>query len=197
MSVQILGGQFKGYSVQVPELVSRPTSVLLRRRLFDRYQNLSGFSFIDGLAGSGAVGFEALSRGADSLVFVESNYSAIQLIKKNIQGLIKWGHLENATLPIKTVQEDVIVYLRNWSVQYKQLDLEAQKHAIIFFDPPYEKHDLYEKLRHLFFENKFFHGELWIESEMKKGVPPDFWPKDFPPTKIINQGDSYLAIFHF
>ncbi|MEK6624065.1 MAG: RsmD family RNA methyltransferase [Bdellovibrionota bacterium] len=197
MSVQILGGRFKGYSIKVPASGSRPTSVLLRRRIFDRYQNLSGFSFIDALAGSGSVGFEALSRGASSVTFVESNSEAILLLKKNIQGLIHSAHLERESLPIRTVHKDVKLFLREWSTQYRKLEIQDRTHTIFFFDPPYAEHALYQNLKQTFFEDDFFRGELWIESEVKKGVPLDFWPKEFPPTKIIRQGHSYLAIINF
>ncbi|HAZ11838.1 MAG: hypothetical protein A2X86_07700 [Bdellovibrionales bacterium GWA2_49_15] len=197
MSVQILGGRFKGFSVQVPVRGSRPTTVLLRRRIFDRYQNLSGYSFIDALAGSGSVGFEALSRGASSVIFVESQREAIALLKKNIQGLVQWSHSQESALPIRTVHQDVKLFLRDWAIQYSKLDLHQQTNSIVFFDPPYEEHALYENLKETFFKDNFFQGELWIESDVKKGVPLDFWPKEYPPTKIIRQGDSYLAIINF
>ncbi|MBI2518774.1 MAG: RsmD family RNA methyltransferase [Bdellovibrio sp.] len=195
MSVQILGGRFKGYSVQVPASGSRPTTVMLRRRIFDRYQNLSSFSFVDALAGSGSVGLEALSRGATSVIFVESQREAISLLKKNIQGLMEWAHIEKEILPIRTFHQDVTSFLREWGPRYRELSIEERIHTILFFDPPYGAHGLYENLKRTFFENVFFQGELWIESDVKKGVPLEFWPKEFPPTKIIRQGHSYLAIF--
>jgi 16S rRNA (guanine966-N2)-methyltransferase len=82
MSIKILGGVAKGFTLVTPsESITRPTSVLLKRRLFDFYQNLNGHYFIDLCAGSGSIGIEAASRGAYPVLLVESNPKAYKVIQ--------------------------------------------------------------------------------------------------------------------
>ena len=74
MSVKILGGPLKGLDLKVCDSKTlRPTSVMLRRKIFDSHQNLEGFFFVDACAGTGAVGIEAFSRGAQKSYFFENN----------------------------------------------------------------------------------------------------------------------------
>ena len=82
MSLRVLGGKFKGRPIEVPSSGTRLTSVLLKRRLFDALQSLEGYHFVDLCAGSGAVGLEALSRGADSVTFVDTGKKQVNLIKR-------------------------------------------------------------------------------------------------------------------
>jgi hypothetical protein len=74
MSIQILGGLARGRTLDVPTgNLIRPTSVMLRRRLFDARQDMSSFHFYDLCSGSGSVGIEAWSRGAEALFLNEKN----------------------------------------------------------------------------------------------------------------------------
>ena len=75
MSLKILGGKAKGFTISVPPADTiRPMQVMLKRRVFDSYQNLEGVTFVDLCAGSGAVGLEAWSRGADEIYYSEKVY---------------------------------------------------------------------------------------------------------------------------
>ena len=90
MSIRILGGLGKGHVLEVPpENITRPTSVMLRRKLFDRYQDISDYTFIDICAGSGAMGLEAISRGAKKVIFIENSQKALSILKKNIKSIRK------------------------------------------------------------------------------------------------------------
>ena len=84
MSVKILGGVARGFPLALPRSdLTRPTSVMIKRKLFDWRQDLGGYTFIDLCAGSGAMGYEALSRGADKVVLVDSDKYAFMTMKKN------------------------------------------------------------------------------------------------------------------
>ncbi len=87
MRVRIIGGQFGGRFIKtLPSL--RPTSDLVRKALFDILgQEIEGANFLELYAGCGAVGIEALSRGANQVLMVEKNRSHYQLIKDNLMGL--------------------------------------------------------------------------------------------------------------
>ena len=74
--MQIIGGLAKGHGLCVPRGI-RPTSTLLKRKLFDSHQTWEAVNFIDLCAGSGSVGLEAWSRGAKSVCLVEQGAQPI------------------------------------------------------------------------------------------------------------------------
>ncbi|MGB5294908.1 MAG: RsmD family RNA methyltransferase, partial [Thermoanaerobaculia bacterium] len=79
--VRISGGRFRGRSLPVPA-TARPTSARLREALFDIWRDrVPGARFLDLFAGSGAVGLEALSRGASFVVFVENDRDAVRRLQ--------------------------------------------------------------------------------------------------------------------
>ncbi|MCB1009331.1 MAG: 16S rRNA (guanine(966)-N(2))-methyltransferase RsmD [Acidobacteria bacterium] len=83
--LRITAGLFRGRPVQVPP-GARPTESRVREALFSIWHDgLEGCSFLDLFAGSGAVGLEALSRGADRVVFVESNRRAARTLHRNLE----------------------------------------------------------------------------------------------------------------
>lgn len=102
----------------------RPTQNKVRKALFDILGDISGLSFLDLFAGSGAVGFEALSRGAKEAVLVEDNRACISAVKKNIQSL----DFAACSLYQFDAQKAILA-------MHKQ----ARKFDIIFMDPPYYK----------------------------------------------------------
>lgn len=84
--MEILGGSAKGMILKAPAgREVRPTSVRSRRALFDMLGNLSGRSFCDLFAGSGAIGIEAASRGASHVVFVEKSPQALASVRENVR----------------------------------------------------------------------------------------------------------------
>ena len=130
--MKIIAGSLKNRPIITPKGdKTRPTSSRLRETLYNICQHeIEGADFLDLFAGSGAMGFEALSRGAKSATFVELDRNAIQCIKKNVETLdVK----ENTSI----VQGDVRQALERFIRQEKQFD-------IIYADPPYE--DTYSNL---------------------------------------------------
>lgn len=89
MSLRLTGGEFRGRIIQTPKHQhTRPTQARLRQALFNSVQMLIPEArVLDLFAGSGALGFEALSRGASFAVFVEDAKSTVRLIEKNAQDL--------------------------------------------------------------------------------------------------------------
>lgn len=88
--IRITSGVFRGRSLFVPKSTktTRPTQAKLRQALFNSVQAwLPGARVLDLFAGSGALGFEALSRGASQVVFLERDRAAVQLIQKNAAAL--------------------------------------------------------------------------------------------------------------
>ena len=82
--MQIHAGRYKGLRVKtVKNAPYRPTTSLVRKSLFDILKNISGKNMLDLFSGSGIIGFEALSRGAKTITFVDSSLRVNSLLKMN------------------------------------------------------------------------------------------------------------------
>ena len=104
----------------------RPTTDRIKETLFNMLQkDIPGCRFLDIFAGSGAIGIEALSRGATGAVFIEQNRTAVKCIKYNLEHT---GFTENS----KVIATDFLAGL-------EQLKYEKKPFDIIFMDPPYDK----------------------------------------------------------
>jgi 16S rRNA (guanine(966)-N(2))-methyltransferase RsmD len=125
--MRIIGGTAKGRRLLAPRgLRTRPTSGYLREVLFDLLtQHIFGRSFLDLYAGTGAVGIEALSRGARCAVFVEHDRSARLTLIRNLEVS---GFRDRA----EVIPMHVLPFLRRTCLTPKRFDL-------IFLDPPYQQ----------------------------------------------------------
>jgi len=128
--MRVIAGSFRSRTLQAPAgLATRPTSDRLRETLFNVLgPRIEGARFLDLYAGSGAVGIEALSRGAAEVVFVERAAGALKVLRANLARL---GLTEHLTV----VAGSVAGFLRNPGGQ-AQFDL-------VFLDPPYDAADEY------------------------------------------------------
>ena len=122
--MRITGGEFGGRSLKVPKSDEiRPTQDRVREALFNILApELSGCDFLDLFAGSGAVGLEALSRGARSVTFVEQNGRHLAVLNENCAALGVAGQAVTA------VAADCYRYLTSYA---------GPGFAIAFADPPY------------------------------------------------------------
>ena len=82
--MKILGGKLKGRNFYMPAEIP-PTQNLVRKAVFDILGDINGVEFLELFAGSGAVGFEAFSRGAKMVTLVERVSSCLEVIHKNLQ----------------------------------------------------------------------------------------------------------------
>ena len=121
--MRITGGKYKGKAIALPKQI-RPTQDKVRKALFDILGDMEGLSFLELFAGSGAVGFEALSRGATDLTLVEYNRECLMAIRKNIESL-------------KPKACDL--YPKEAGLAIEAFHRDARKFDIIFMDPPYYK----------------------------------------------------------
>jgi 16S rRNA (guanine(966)-N(2))-methyltransferase RsmD len=109
---------------------TRPTTDRIKETLFNMIQyHLEQSSFLDLYSGSGAIGIEALSRGAGAVYFVENNRAAVQCIKDNLKST--------------KLEEDAVVLPITVEVAIRELDNKKKCFDFIFMDPPYN--NLYEK----------------------------------------------------
>ena len=86
--MKILSGKFKNQSVSISQkFVYRPTTSIVRKSLFDALKSLEGRNFLDLYAGSGMIGFEASSRGADNVTFIEMNKQHMIQIRNSAESI--------------------------------------------------------------------------------------------------------------
>lgn len=195
MSVRIQGGLCKGMVLSTPKGNKiRPTASALKRRVFDSMQTLHDINFIDLCAGSGAVGFEACSRGATKVWLVESNPLVADVLKRN-RDKIKEKLPRPDTLHL--VKSCCMRWIFHFIKAYSFWSKRKKKDTIIFMDPPYEKKDLCRQIMNLLLENDRFYGQIWLESDEKKGIPLSYWKdqKMVSLVKSYHQGDGHIAIF--
>ncbi len=121
--VEISGGIRKGFKIRVPAQV-RPTQALVKRSFFDRLgPEIQGARVLDLFAGSGAVGMEALSRGAKEAWFVERSNRVVRDLKRNLAML---GFEDQSVV----IHGDALKVLQSLADQGQRFDL-------VFADPPY------------------------------------------------------------
>ncbi|MFN0065167.1 MAG: 16S rRNA (guanine(966)-N(2))-methyltransferase RsmD [Chlamydiales bacterium] len=123
--IRIIGGKYKGIRLLSPRgNETRPSLGKLRESFFNICQNsIVGARFLDLFAGAGAMGLEALSRGANHVTFVENAREALQTIKKNVSLLREESRVTILSL-------DVTVALKKMEGPFD----------LIFADPPYGKY---------------------------------------------------------
>ncbi len=193
MSIKLLGGMAKGRTLLVPKgQLIRPTSVLLKRRVFDSIQDFSPYCFWDLCAGTGSVGLEAWSRGAQRVNLSEVNREVFKILKRNTEAVVKGLEPDEKERPIALGQKRV----EKWFSSLASVGPIGHGSDIFFLDPPYEFHDLYKKVGLGLLERIDDSQQVWIESDKEKGLKLEFWLKEgHEPFKIFKQGGSYLALF--
>ena len=127
MGLRIIGGEFKGRKLYtIPGTLTRPTADRLRESIFNILSCLVKDAVVlDLFSGTGALGIEALSRGANSAVFIDNSKAALSIVERNIQScavdnlsqIITWNIVKNLNC-IKSVDS---------------------KFNLVFMDPPYNK----------------------------------------------------------
>jgi 16S rRNA (guanine966-N2)-methyltransferase len=121
--MRIIAGKAGRLAIKVPSAVARPTTDFVRQAIFSILsEKVEGARALDLFAGSGAIGLEALSRGAASCLFVDEHRQAARVIAENLaKAKLDGGRI---------VRADVSSFLRNDSGSYD----------LIFADPPYAKY---------------------------------------------------------
>ena len=134
-SIRIIAGTLKGRRVPTYEgLDIRPTAERVREALFSILsETIRGAKVLDAFAGTGAIGLEALSRGASEVVFVEHNVTAVTSIEKT---LTQWSLGASG----RVFKEEVLLAIRNPNlVRYRPFD-------VLYIDPPYRLPDIEQLL---------------------------------------------------
>jgi 16S rRNA (guanine(966)-N(2))-methyltransferase RsmD len=176
--MRIIAGSLKGRRLQAPTWDGlRPTSDKLRETLFNVLApRISGAQVLDGYAGTGAVGIEAISRGAAGVTFIERDRRAQGLIARNVAAC---GISEGYAIIGSTVLH-AIEMLR-----------DGPAFDIVFLDPPYAS-DIHDVLQHVGAIVK--EDGIVIVEHARRSQPPDA-AAGLQRTREVRSGDSSLSVY--
>jgi 16S rRNA (guanine966-N2)-methyltransferase len=172
--LRVIGGRFGSRKLKsVPGLAVRPTPDRLREALFNVLApTLEGTTFLDAYAGSGAVGIEALSRGAKHVILIERNAQAIGIIRENLRSLEIEKH---ATV----VRASAASLLRDY------------RPDIAFIDPPYQEMNEYAKALLAISESGC---PVAVAQHASRTVLENEYAT-MKKTRVLKQGDNSLSFY--
>lgn len=183
--MRVIAGKYRSRNLQsLPGNETRPTYDRLKETLFNVLQSagaIEGAAFLDLYAGTGSVGIEALSRGAERVVFVESNRKASNLIRANLASLdINEG--------VSVLQDEAASALPILMKSEEQFD-------VVFLDPPYALAGEYGRSLRLLGSGSLLKPDGVVIAEHDKRFEPG---EDHAPLKRyrrLEQGDSALSFY--
>lgn len=179
--MRIIAGKYKNHPLNAPKgLATRPTSSKLREAVFNICQHhVDEANFLDVFAGSGAMGIEALSRGAAAAVFIDQSVESFRCIQENLERL-KLQALG------KVLRGDV------WKM-FEKLAKEGKRFEIIYIDPPYSlgaQPDFWSRLGGLLSILITDDGILFVEQGKGSEAPV------FDQFETINSRQMGAAVLH-
>jgi 16S rRNA (guanine966-N2)-methyltransferase len=180
--MRVIAGIYKGRRLKTLEGLSvRPTSDRLRETIFNILTpRIEGARFADICAGSGAIGIEALSRGAQYVTFIESSLKAARIISENLRNC-------GIRRDYRVINRDVIRALKNLAAEKAQFD-------IIYFDPPYSS-ELYTPVMWVIAKYELLAegGVLIVEHRRQSPLAPNY--DQLRPYRQLAQGETHLTFF--
>jgi 16S rRNA (guanine966-N2)-methyltransferase len=181
--MRVIAGKFRSRRLKSPgSLRLRPTSDRLRETLFNVLGPTTEDSlFIDLYSGTGAIGIEAVSRGAREVIFVEKHPAIARLLRQNLDALeIRSG--------IELITADAGKALAKLAARHIVADF-------IFLDPPYDDHDQYEStLEFLNTSHLLAPATLVIAEHFDAASLPDRYTR-LERVRVIEQGEAALSFY--
>ncbi len=180
--MRVIAGEFKGRRLLSPRGVgTRPTSDRVREALFDVIApKVEGALFLDAYAGTGAVGVEALSRGASRSVFVECDRGALQALRANLAAL--------------GIEDRATVLAEPFARAASNLAREKARFDLVFLDPPYGPGELLRALRHTEARDLLAPGGLVIAEHDTKFLVPAL-ERTLRRARTLRYGGTALSLY--
>ncbi len=158
--MKVIAGKFKGHRLKGPKQLSiRPAAAKVRKSIFDILGDIQNTQVLDLFAGTGSVGIEALSRGAQSVTFVDNDRHALSLLFDNLK---KLNLLDQCYILKKPVSEAI-----------EFLGKKQKSFDLIFLDPPYDKNHIDLSLKKIT-KNKLLNQDSQVISEHSPREEPTF-----------------------
>jgi 16S rRNA (guanine966-N2)-methyltransferase len=172
--MRVIAGEFRSRRLlSLPGADTRPTSDRLRETLFNILNfDIEGAVFVDAYAGTGAVGIEALSRGARHAIFIEKDRNAVEVIRENLASL-KLGARS------QVIRGSSALHLVN---------LDAD---IVFLDPPYAKEREYQAALDAL--DAKLPALTVVQHSVRFTISEDYG--QLRRTRIVKQGENALSFF--
>jgi 16S rRNA (guanine966-N2)-methyltransferase len=172
--MRVIGGEFRSRRLKtLPGMDTRPTPDRLRETLFDVLAaRIEGAVFLDAYAGSGAVGIEALSRGAQRAIFIERSRGAVGVIHENLRALGVEGRAQVIAAKAATA-------------------LARTAAGIVFLDPPYERESEYSDVLRSLGENP--PGLVVAQHSVRLALRDEYGA--LRRVRLLKQGDNALSFF--
>jgi len=187
VGVRIIAGSLGSRRLEAPPgLATRPSSDRLRETLFNVLATrIEGAAFLDLYAGSGAVGLEALSRGAAQVEFVERAPAALKILRGNLERL-------EITAGFRIHAVDVGAFLRRVAKAPKR-----ERYEVVFLDPPWDAAEEYAATLGLLggsVAGLLGEGALVIAEHRRKQLLEDCYGS-LERTRLLEQGDAALSFY--
>jgi 16S rRNA (guanine(966)-N(2))-methyltransferase RsmD len=183
--MRIIGGNLKGHTLFAPKgRRLRPTSDHVKETLFNMLgQDIVHATFLDLFAGTGNIGIEALSRGAERAVFVEKDPSHVRALKRNLAACA----LESRSQVYRGDANKIVDLLqkKNWCFN------------VVFLDPPYRQTNmLSDMLRRVVDMALLAETGFIVAEHAHTFIPPSILGESFSLTKQRQIGDTALSFYH-
>ena len=183
--MRIIAGKYRSRPLHsLRGLDLRPTADRLRETLFDvltagNAHALEGTTWVDLFAGTGAVGIEAISRGAGMVYFVENSRRAVELIRRNLHSLgVETGfqiHERNAVHVAHALVENPVDF--------------------VFLDPPYQMESVYRQTLEFLAQSRVLKPESIVIAEHRKKFDPGERVASLQRYRLLKQGDAALSFY--
>jgi 16S rRNA (guanine966-N2)-methyltransferase len=181
--VRVIAGKYRSRTLRsLKGQLLRPTSDRLRETLFNILgPAVEGATFVDLYAGTGAVGIEALSRGAHRAIFVEQHPPAVALIRRNLESL--------------SVDAETEIFGMQVLRAIERLEARHVHAQFIFLDPPYAANLEYESALEALGESPLVApgGRVIVEHLKKRELSERVG--DLELARVVEQGDAALSIY--
>ena len=179
--MRIVGGKYRHRLISFPDDMAhtRPTKDRIREAVFSALGDINGYRVLDLYAGSGAMGIEALSRGAKHATFVDVSALAIKTIKDNITSL----KIDPSEYEI--IKNKDLVTIESFKQNNRQFDL-------VILDPPYELGE-YEKIVELLYNNSLLSDNAIIVMEANRQITLE--NVDYQKNKEYHYGEITVYIY--
>ncbi len=180
-SVRIIAGEFRSRKLDFPNLEGlRPTADRVRETLFNWLQNrIPGETCLDLFAGSGALGFEALSRGASQVDFIEQNSQAANSIRRNIELLAANNGAVHCADALEWIGRSA---------------LGSRQYGLVFLDPPFQSALLARAVSALTSAKLLKDGGL-VYIEKEKHSATDLLPDNWVEQKSQKAGSVQFGLY--
>jgi 16S rRNA (guanine966-N2)-methyltransferase len=181
--MRVIAGKYRSRTLRsLKGQILRPTSDRLRETLFNILgPTVSGALFVDFYAGTGAVGIEALSRGARHAIFVEQHAPAVALIRRNLDSL--------------AIGSEAEILNMNVAKAIERLEARHVHAQFIFLDPPYAADAEYEDALEALGESPLVApgGRVIVEHLKKRELPERAGELEL--ARLVEHGDAALSFY--